>query len=75
MHAIGTQVDRVLFQVNSLNKQGLLLEVLEVLADVDLFINKSYISSDAGWFMDGMPFLEVTRASANSRNRCDEICT
>nr|CAD1840136.1 unnamed protein product [Ananas comosus var. bracteatus] len=39
-------------KVNSLNKQGLLLEVLEVLADVDLFINKSYISSDAGWFMD-----------------------
>lgn len=39
-------------KVDSLDKQGLLLEVLQVLTDMDLFISKSYISSDAGWFMD-----------------------
>lgn len=40
-------------QVDSVNKQGLLLEVVQVLTDVNLTITKSYISSDAGWFMDG----------------------
>ncbi|KAG0502517.1 hypothetical protein HPP92_002589 [Vanilla planifolia] len=38
--------------VDSLDEQGLLLEVLQVLTDMDLLIKKSYISSDAGWFMD-----------------------
>lgn len=39
-------------KVDSLDKQGLLLEVLQVLTDMDLFISKSYISSDAGWSID-----------------------
>ncbi|XP_010928326.1 ACT domain-containing protein ACR2 [Elaeis guineensis] len=39
-------------KVDSLNKQGLLLEVVQVLSDMDLVISKSYISSDAEWFMD-----------------------
>ncbi|XP_078171017.1 ACT-like superfamily protein [Carex rostrata] len=39
-------------KVNSLTEQDLLLEVLQVLTDMDLCITKSYISSDAGWFMD-----------------------
>ncbi|XP_039141123.1 ACT domain-containing protein ACR2 isoform X2 [Dioscorea cayenensis subsp. rotundata] len=39
-------------KVDSLNKQGLLLEVVQVLTDMDLFISKSYISFDAGWLMD-----------------------
>lgn len=37
-----------------MNKQGLLLEVVQILTDMNLTICKSYISSDAGWFMDGM---------------------
>ena len=40
-------------QVDSLNKQGLLLEVVQILTDLNLSISKSYISCDAGWFMDG----------------------
>ncbi|TKY58126.1 ACT domain-containing protein ACR2 [Spatholobus suberectus] len=39
-------------KVDSVNKQGLLLEVVQVLTDMNLQICKSYISSDAGWFMD-----------------------
>ncbi|XP_020595519.1 ACT domain-containing protein ACR2-like isoform X2 [Phalaenopsis equestris] len=39
-------------KVDSLEKQGPLLEVLQVLIDMDLLISKSYIFSDAGWFMD-----------------------
>jgi UTP:GlnB (protein PII) uridylyltransferase len=39
-------------QVDSARKRGLLLEAVQVLADLDLSINKAYISSDGRWFMD-----------------------
>lgn len=40
-------------QVDSVNKHGILLEVVQVLTDMNLVITKAYISSDGGWFMDG----------------------
>jgi UTP:GlnB (protein PII) uridylyltransferase len=42
----------VALQVDSARKRGLLLEAVQVLADLDLSINKAYISSDGRWFMD-----------------------
>ncbi|PKA50371.1 hypothetical protein AXF42_Ash013460 [Apostasia shenzhenica] len=39
-------------RVDSVNKYGMLLEVVQVLTDLNLIITKAYISSDAGWFMD-----------------------
>lgn len=39
-------------QVDSVNKQGILLEVIQFLTDLNLNINKAYISSDGLWFMD-----------------------
>jgi UTP:GlnB (protein PII) uridylyltransferase len=39
-------------QVDSVRKRGLLLEAVQVLADLDLSVNKAYISSDGRWFMD-----------------------
>ncbi|XP_044491411.1 ACT domain-containing protein ACR4-like [Mangifera indica] len=39
-------------QVDSQNKHGILLEVVQVLTDLNLVITKAYISSDGGWFMD-----------------------
>lgn len=42
-----------LCQVHGVNKEGLLLEVVQVLTDMNLQIWKGYISSDADWFMDG----------------------
>ncbi|KAL2318066.1 hypothetical protein Fmac_031942 [Flemingia macrophylla] len=48
----GTSVDHPP-PVDSVNRQGLLLEVVQILTDMNLQICKSYISSDAGWFMDG----------------------
>ncbi|KAG9456194.1 hypothetical protein H6P81_000702 [Aristolochia fimbriata] len=39
-------------KVDGVNKQDLLLNVVQVLTDMDLHICKGYISSDAGWFMD-----------------------
>jgi hypothetical protein len=40
-------------QVDSMNKDGILLEVVQVLSDLDLHISKAHIISDGGWFMDG----------------------
>jgi UTP:GlnB (protein PII) uridylyltransferase len=42
-----------LIKVDSVNTHGVLLEVVQVLTDLNLFISKAYISSDGGWFMDG----------------------
>ncbi|KAJ6768563.1 ACT DOMAIN-CONTAINING PROTEIN ACR4-RELATED [Salix koriyanagi] len=39
-------------RVDSANKHGKLLEVVQVLTDLNLIITKAYISSDGGWFMD-----------------------
>ncbi|KAL5222560.1 hypothetical protein ABZP36_027273 [Zizania latifolia] len=41
-----------LVQVDSARETGVLLEAVQVLADLDLSINKAYISSDGRWFMD-----------------------
>lgn len=41
-----------LIKVDSANKHGILLAMVQVLTDLDLVISKSYISSDGGWFMD-----------------------
>uniref|UniRef100_A0A0D9X3W8 ACT domain-containing protein ACR n=1 Tax=Leersia perrieri TaxID=77586 RepID=A0A0D9X3W8_9ORYZ len=39
-------------QIDSARKTGVLLEAVQVLADLDLSINKAYVSSDGRWFMD-----------------------
>ncbi|KAJ8769315.1 hypothetical protein K2173_002519 [Erythroxylum novogranatense] len=44
--------DCTLVKVDSANKHGILLAMVQVLTDLDLVISKSYISSDGGWFMD-----------------------
>ena len=43
----------VLLQVDSANKRGSLLEVVQVLTDMNLSVRRAYISSDGEWFMDG----------------------
>ncbi|XP_030450145.2 ACT domain-containing protein ACR6 [Syzygium oleosum] len=44
--------DATVIQVDSVNKHGILLEVVQVFTDLNLVITKAYISSDGGWFMD-----------------------
>ncbi|XVF85758.1 hypothetical protein PTKIN_Ptkin17bG0143000 [Pterospermum kingtungense] len=39
-------------RVDSANKHGILLEVVQILTDLNLIITKAYISSDGNWFMD-----------------------
>ncbi|KAJ6944032.1 ACT domain-containing protein ACR5 [Populus alba x Populus x berolinensis] len=41
-----------LIEVDSANKRGSLLEVVQVLTDLNLLIRRAYISSDGEWFMD-----------------------
>lgn len=41
-----------IIQVDSANKHGILLEVVQVLTDLNFVVTKAYISSDGGWFMD-----------------------
>ncbi|CDY26682.1 BnaA06g13400D [Brassica napus] len=55
-------------KVDSANKHGILLEVVQVLTDLNLTIKKAYISSDGGWFMD---VFNVTNQDGNKVN--DEI--
>lgn len=45
----------LVMQVDSANKHGILLEVVQILTDLNLIVTKAYISSDGGWFMDGNP--------------------
>ncbi|KAL8168327.1 hypothetical protein V2J09_009826 [Rumex salicifolius] len=44
--------DCTVVKVDSVNKRGILLEMVQVLTDLKLVISKSYICSDGGWFMD-----------------------
>lgn len=44
--------DCTLVKVDSANRHGILLQMVQVLTDLDLVISKSYISSDGGWLMD-----------------------
>ncbi|CAK8541062.1 unnamed protein product [Lathyrus sativus] len=39
-------------KVDSVNKHGILLDVVQVISDMNLVIKKAYISSDGVWFMD-----------------------
>ncbi|KAM0033822.1 putative [Protein-PII] uridylyltransferase [Helianthus debilis subsp. tardiflorus] len=47
-----SSADATVIQVESVNKPGILLEVVQVLTDLNLVITKAYISSDGRWFMD-----------------------
>ncbi|XP_072981677.1 ACT domain-containing protein ACR6-like [Typha angustifolia] len=38
--------------VDSVNKHGSLLQVVQVLTDLNLIVTKAYIASDSNWFMD-----------------------
>ncbi|KAM3286088.1 ACT domain-containing protein ACR1 [Capsicum chacoense] len=44
--------DSTIVKVDSANKHGILLEMVQVLTDLDLLILRSYICSDGGWLMD-----------------------
>ncbi|KAH9321842.1 hypothetical protein KI387_016481, partial [Taxus chinensis] len=49
-------------KVDSANKYGILLEAVQVLADLNLNVTKAYVSSDGRWFMD---VFHVTDANGN----------
>ncbi|KAI3736313.1 hypothetical protein L6452_15852 [Arctium lappa] len=58
MHPPRVTVDNItyrnatLIKVDSANKRGSLLEVVQVLTNLNILIKRVYISSDGQWFMD-----------------------
>ncbi|KZV24950.1 hypothetical protein F511_01920 [Dorcoceras hygrometricum] len=63
--------DCTLIKVDSANKQGMLMEMVQVLTDLDLIISKSYISSDGGWLMD---VFHVTDQQGNKVTEQSLLC-
>ncbi|XWS39349.1 hypothetical protein CRYUN_Cryun18bG0045100 [Craigia yunnanensis] len=57
-----------LIKVDSANKRGSLLEVVQVLMDLDLITRRAYISSDGEWFMD---VFHVTDQHGNKLSEVD----
>lgn len=57
-----------LIKVDSANKRGSLLEVVQVLTDLNLIIKRAYISSDGEWFMD---VFHVTDQNGNKLSEVD----
>lgn len=56
--------------MDSVNKHGILLEVVQVLTDVNLVIKKAYISSDGSWFMDGKVSIVEMKIKSQSLPLC-----
>ncbi|KAL6211201.1 hypothetical protein ACLB2K_016428 [Fragaria x ananassa] len=65
--------DCTLVKVDSVNKPGILLEVVQVLTDLDLIITKAYISSDGGWFMDVFHVTDQQGKQIMDRKTIDHI--
>ncbi|CAH9075626.1 unnamed protein product [Cuscuta epithymum] len=63
--------DCTVVKVDSVNKPGILLDVVQVLSDLDLIIIKAYISSDGRWFMD---VFHVTDQHGNKVTDGNTIC-
>lgn len=63
-----TSRNATLIKVDSANKRGSLLEVVQVLTDLDLLIRRAYISSDGEWFMD---VFHVTDQHGNKLSEVD----
>ncbi|KAL5993045.1 Arsenical-resistance protein 3 [Asimina triloba] len=65
--------DCTLVKVDSVNRPGILLEVVQVLTDLDLIISKAYISSDGGWFMDVFHVTDQQGKKLTSRKTIEDI--
>lgn len=65
--------DCTLVKVDSMNKPGILLEVVQVLSDLDLTISKAYITSDGRWFMDVFHVIDQQGEKLTDRKRIECI--
>ncbi|XXG63392.1 hypothetical protein AAC387_Pa05g1596 [Persea americana] len=61
-------------RVDSANKHGILLEVVQLLTDLNLIITKAYISSDGGWFMDVFNVTDLDGNKLLDEGVLDYIC-
>lgn len=65
--------DCTVVKVDSVNRPGVLLEVVQILSDIDLTITKAYISSDGGWFMDVFHVTDQQGNKVTERQTVDYI--
>ncbi|KAK1419951.1 hypothetical protein QVD17_29406 [Tagetes erecta] len=79
MHPPRVTIDHItdktstLIKVDSANKRGSLLEVVQVLTDLNLLIKRAYISSDGGWFMDVFHVTDQYGNKLSENNVADRI--
>ncbi|KAJ3697995.1 hypothetical protein LUZ61_001700 [Rhynchospora tenuis] len=66
-------INATVVRVDSANKYGILLEVVQVLTDLNLNIKKAYISSDGGWFMDVFNVTNSDGEKIKDETALDEI--
>ncbi|GBG72856.1 hypothetical protein CBR_g12575 [Chara braunii] len=50
--AIDNKADTTVIRVNSANRQGCLLRIVQLLTEADLNVHKAFITSDGYWFVD-----------------------
>ncbi|WOL02470.1 hypothetical protein Cni_G11189 [Canna indica] len=65
--------DATVIRVDSVNKHGILLEVVQVLTDLNLFIKKAYITSDGSWFMDVFNVTDQDRNKVSDKDTLSYI--
>ncbi|KAG9139586.1 hypothetical protein Leryth_016359 [Lithospermum erythrorhizon] len=72
---VDNEADRkaTLIKVDSANKRGSLLEVVQVLTDMNLIIKRAYISSDGEWFMDVFHVTDQLSKKVFDENITDRI--
>lgn len=79
MHPPRVTVDNItdrnatLIKVDSANKRGSLLEVVQVLTDLNILIKRAYISSDGQWFMDVFHVTDQYGKKLSEDNVADRI--
>ncbi|KAL4570089.1 hypothetical protein LXL04_025740 [Taraxacum kok-saghyz] len=79
MHPPRVTVDNItdrkatLIKVDSANKRGSLLEVVQVLTDLNILIKRAYISSDGEWFMDVFHVTDQYGNKLKEDNVADQI--
>lgn len=59
--------DRTLITLDSANRPGTLVEVVQLLTELGLCVTKARISSDGGWFVDEFHVTDAGKKVTNER--------
>jgi UTP:GlnB (protein PII) uridylyltransferase len=65
--------DRTVVTVDSANRPGTLVEVVQCLTELGLNVKRARISSDGGWFVDEFHVTEANDSSAAMHQACARV--